>query len=291
MIAEARFSTELMQIEEVPEPLKTELRRAMKPRENFGLILYKPAETEGGEVSPPKVLAVTDDSLVFVEKSTEGPAHAMRCRFEDVTLVELSTLLLYGHLKIHFVQNNASNSLAMGHNLVAEDLYRHAATLILDRISDRYSSITSSNATSSTLMDKWPTPIRNAASASILSPNRPDSAAWWPTIHGGFGYELGPMGAVLAVNDRILIVQVEEAGPWNRVREQPTYGTIATYIPTNRLVQVHREPNSKFCIFELEMHARHGGERFSFMVPPDHRAAVGATLDAALAKPRAKSEM
>ena len=288
MIPETRFSSELLQIADVPEPLQTALRKSLHPKDIVSLLVYKPTETASGVTSAAKLLAVTNQGFVFVESGSDESSHITKCGFDAVLLIEVSTLLLYGHLKIHYVENKRCKSLSMEHNVVADDVYRRAVALMLEGIADRSSAAPASSGTDAVNLKSWPLPIRDAAAASILSTNVPNAAAWWPSVHGGFGYELAPMGAVLAVDDQIVVVIVEQAGPWNRVREAVTYGTIATYIPSNRLAELHPEHSPKFTIFELEMHARHGGERFSFMVPRTHEAPVEVAVEAALSTSRAK---
>jgi hypothetical protein len=56
------------------------------------------------------------------------------CKFDDTLFLELTSLILWGELKIHFASVGTSYCEAMRFNTVTEGLYREAIDLLLDRI-------------------------------------------------------------------------------------------------------------------------------------------------------------
>lgn len=285
MDAECRFSTELKKLSELPEPLETVLRQNLKSKESLKLLIYKPQETAGPEVSPPKALAVTDCGFVFGGLKDGRVNQAVRCDFEAVLLVELATLLLYGHLRIDYVQGEARGSIAMEYNSVSHDLYRRAAALVLkgaspaDAAGDRKSALPPLD------LDTWPNPIRRATEFVMLPGEAPEAGAWWSSVRAGFGHELAPTGALVARKSRLTVITLEQSGPWDRVRSEPAYGIIATYLPANRIarVDVHRTP--KLLLIEMQMHARHGGEQFQLAIPVERESAIKSVVDDVLPRP------
>lgn len=286
MVPETRFSSELDQVSELPEPLANVVWQHLTNHEVVSLLIHKPTEVAATEVSPPKVLAVTERGFIFVEKPDDEPAEVMHCSFDSVLLVELATLLLYGHLRIDFVENAQRRSVAMEYNSVAHELYRRAATLILDGASS--SSTKSAVRPQAVPLDtsNWPTSLRVAAEFGMLSPTPLYTAAWWPSVRGGFALELAPAGVLLAREDRLTVVLVEQSGPWDRVRAKPTFGYIATYLPAGRLFGFNVHPSPKLSVFNLEMHSHHGGEQFQLAVPPDREISVRRVIEDVLSRSR-----
>ena len=283
MSVEHRFSTELDRVDELPPPLAEAVGGQLHAREVVGLLIFKPAEQAGVSSSPPKALAVTDRGLIFAEAPDDGrPVRAERCPFDAVLLVELATLLLYGHLRVDYVgPAGARHLIGMEYNGVADALYRRAATLILEAIAPGRAA--PAPAAEPPTAD-WPEPIRRAVAFGKLSDAPAYAAACWPSVRGGFGFDLAPAGAVLARADWLSVVTLEQSGPWDRIRLEPTFGTIVTYVPASRIAAVASHPSPRLAVLELQVHARHGGEPFPLAVPVDNEAAVRAVIDAVVAR-------
>lgn len=282
MDTECRFSTELNNLSELPEPLATVLRQNLNSKETVELLIYKPQEAAGPEISPPKALAVTNRGFVFTGLKDGRVDQAVRCEFDAVLLVELATLLLYGHLRIDYVQGDRRGSIAMEYNSVSHDLYRRAASLVLAGASRHEAQREGTDSAPALDVSTWPKSIRRATEFAMLTGEPAEAGAWWSSVRAGFGHELAPAGAVVARKSRLTVVTLEQSGPWDRVRSEPAYGIIATYLPSNRIarIDVHRTP--KLLLLELEMHARHGGEQFQLAIPVDREAPIKSVVDGVL---------
>lgn len=287
MIEEQRFSTELNYIEAAPKAFQTAVLNSLVAGESIRLLIHKPEETAGGTTSPPKLLAITDRSFVFAELADDRDAIATRCELDRVVLVEQASLLLYGHLRVHFVIGGATRAVTLEHNMVAKDLYRRATQLLLD------DSASGRGARRSVVREpasvgeygSWPRLLLDAALESRLPGDQLEAAAWWPSVRGGFGYQLAPMGAILSAGGRFAVVRIEHASAWMQIRDEPTFGTIVTYVPGDRVAGVERHHGPRVTVYELRVHAHHAQEEFSFVVPPESEAGVERVLRAVTPMP------
>jgi hypothetical protein len=275
MNVETRFSSALEHVSHLPEPLASTVQWNLADDETISLLIYKPAEIAGSESSPPKVLAVTDRGFLFVEQSEGRAARVVHRDFDSVLLVEMATLLLYGHLRIDYI--------AMEYNAIAHDVYCRAATLILDNASATQSVHEDHGNRKPLDLSSWPTPIHRAAELGMLSHAPVYTAAWWPSVRAGFGQELAPAGTILARTHWLTVVTLEQSGPWDRVRSAPTFGLIATYLPADRIAKVEPHHSPRLTVFELELHVGNGGEHFRLAVPEDREASVRSVIDDVLA--------
>lgn len=283
MMPESRFSSELDDVRELPPPLGKVVSQHIRQHEIISLLIYKPAEQAGDSNSPPKALAITDRGLIFAQDIEGQSPQVVRADFDSLLLVELATLLLYGHLRIDFVEGGNRHNLAMEYNTVSHDLYRRAAALLLEGAAPKRSEPAIQNtALASPGMTDWPKPIRRAVESAILPDSTTFTAAWWPSHRRGFGHGLAPAGAILARQDRLTVVILEDSGPWNRVLGEPSYGSVVTFLPSDRIAQVSSQRAAPLTILELEMHASHGGERFQLAIPSDREAAVRTVIDGAI---------
>lgn len=278
MMPENRFSNELKNISELPEPFAKQMQQHLAPHENLNLLIFKPRETAGTETSPPKALAITSSHFIFAELPDGLSIRSVRCELSTVLLVELATLLLYGHLRIDYVERTIRHTVAMEYNSVSHELYRRAVYLILANAFPACDILKRPEPNNAFDLVSCPAPIRKAAEFAMLPGTPPQEGVWWSSIRSGFGHELAPAGIVLARDNRITIITLEQSGPWDRVRAEPTFGIIATYLPVDRIAKItsHRTPT--LTILDLNMHARHGGEVIQLAIPPDREEAVSSLI-------------
>jgi hypothetical protein len=280
MPAESRFSTELYTLHEAPSTLQSLVSAELRPDEPVRLIVHKPAEIAGGIATPPKLLAITDTGFVFAETTASGVPHVLRVGFESVLLVELATLLMYGRFKVDFAHRGVTRSVAMEFNTVAEPSYRRAAALVLAGASLAGYGPRDARAQDEPPLnlDCWPAGLRDAVAASILPGRPPRTGAWWHGIHGGFGWELAPAGAVISAGAELIIVVQEHAAPGGRLGPGPAFATIAAYLPSNHLGRVDSHSTETFSLLTLSLHGQHAHEPFQFIVPRQREPAVTAVV-------------
>jgi hypothetical protein len=278
------ISTEPQQIEDLPQPLSGALQEQLQEYEKVLQLVYKPRETMAMEQSPPKALAITPSAFVYAELVEADHCRVVRCEFDDVLLVELASMLLYGHLRIDYSQGTRRSMIAMEFNSVAHEIYRRAVKSILAGASNRITPWRELNPSVAVDFTNWPEPVRRAAEYMILSDRSSYRGTWWPSVRGGFAYELAPAGLVLSEGSRLTVITLEQSGPWDRVRSTPSFGIIATYLPADRIAKVGTHAGPELTIVELEMHARHGGERFRLVLPRDHESDVRVLLEELLSR-------
>ena len=171
MTIDDRFATKLESIDEVPEPLRGALIDNFLSPESVRLLIHAPAFLTSDHrspatgpavtptlVTPATVLALTSDGWLVASETEDGGTSVKKSDFDDTLLLELTSILLSGQLKIYFGAVGTSYSAIIDFDTVGEELYREAIDLILASI-DRTSAIA---AESSEFADGWrhSTPIR-----------------------------------------------------------------------------------------------------------------------------------
>src|SRR6516225_12272587 len=152
---DTRFATKLDSIDDVPEPMRGVLVEKVPSHESIRLLVHAPDPgllRGKRSVCPPRwsgmfvstkqeespisatLLAVTSEGWLVAWESEEGNVSVEECKFDDTLFLKLTSLILWGELKIHFASVGTSYCAAMRFNTVTEGLYPEAIDLLLDRI-------------------------------------------------------------------------------------------------------------------------------------------------------------
>src|SRR6516165_4681411 len=133
---DTRFATKLDSVDDVPEPMRGALVEKVPSHEQIRLLVHAPDILTNEEELPisATVLAVTGESWLVVSESEEGNVSVEDCKFDDTLFLELTSLILWGELKIHFAAVGTAYGAGMRFSTVTEGLYREAIDLLLDRI-------------------------------------------------------------------------------------------------------------------------------------------------------------
>lgn len=275
------FPRKLGSISEVPGRLLDALRSHHVAANAPRLIAYTPAISVGDENLPASVLLVTDTGwlLASAEDLDAGDVIVEGSPFSETLFVELTSIVLWGELKIDFAATGTSYSATMRFNTVEEALFHEAIDLILDGI-DRTHTKGEENRRVPEAVKDWPLKFRNEALDYLPKDQRLLAAVEWPAIVGGFRREIAPAGALL-VTERELVIIADEKTPEGHQGELAKYGGIITYFPLARLDDFHVGRQDRFGILALQVHARHGGERLEFLFPVDHELAISEAMEQA----------
>lgn len=119
---------------EAPEPFSGALVDHFRSPWSVSLIIYAPATATAGENGPATVRAVGEGGWVVVSGKEDGSVSVERCGFNDTLFLELTSILLWGQLKIDYASVAASSSAVGCFNTVGEEPYQQAIEAILGGI-------------------------------------------------------------------------------------------------------------------------------------------------------------
>lgn len=77
---------------------------------------------------------MTSVGWLLASETETGGVSIQKSNFRDTLFLELTSILLWGQLKIHFVMAGKSDIAILGFDKVGEKFYRDAIDLILDGI-------------------------------------------------------------------------------------------------------------------------------------------------------------
>jgi hypothetical protein len=271
------YPHKLDSIGEAPEEFSRTLESHLPSGEKIPLIIYAPATSVGEEKLPATVFGITNDGWLLASES-RGGVSVEKCKFDDTLLIELTSIVLEGQLKIDFASEGSSRSTAVQFSTVEERLYREAIDLLLEGIERSHASKSESDRSVEKVLKDWPLRFRNEAMQYLPKGQPLLAATQWPAILSGFQRELAPAGALLAT-ERELVLFADEKMPEGYEGEWAKYGGIITYFPLVRLADIQVKSQERFSVLALQVHASHGGETLEIMFPSDHREAVSKVME------------
>jgi hypothetical protein len=280
MDLDTRFASKLDNIADAPVAFRDAMAQYLPSPDCHRLLAYSPTFTTLGHRSPATLLAISSDRWLVASDDADGNVYVDECRFENTLLLELTTILLYGQLKIDFVADDEPRHSVVHFDTVMGKLYHEAVGLILDGV-DGLPTLPTAGPDESTaaVLEGWPLRFRNAVPESIPHGHRLLGAAQWPAVEGGFGRELAPAAALLATNREVVLISEEQS--WGSGRESK-YGTIVTHFPLVRLARHELHPHARFMILDLEMHASHGGGKLQIIIPTGWAERVSRVMEFAV---------
>jgi hypothetical protein len=128
------YPRKLESILEAPEQFSEALRSHLSASDGSRLILYAPSASVGEEKVPATVLVVSDDGWLLASENQDGDVSVEKCKFNDSLFLELTSIVLWGQLKIDYASTGTSYSAVTRFSTVEERLYREAIDLVLDGI-------------------------------------------------------------------------------------------------------------------------------------------------------------
>src|ERR1700729_2096800 len=98
-----RFPTKIDALKDVPQPLGKALRESLPAKGSVRFIVYAPLFSTADERSSATVLAVTSEGWLVASENESGGVSIQTSSFRDTLFLELTSILLWGQLNIHFV--------------------------------------------------------------------------------------------------------------------------------------------------------------------------------------------
>lgn len=281
MSAVRQFAKCTKNISELSSQFREALTERVSVTEDIKYLVFSPAYGTTNFRSLASVLCVTNRRWLIAFCANGGIANVVGCSYDSTLLVELTIILLYGQLKIDFVQDGDVKSTALHFNSVNEEMYSAPIEYILDSMDGQENVAVNAEQGTSAILDDWPMKLQNLSALYLSKKSQLLDGIWWDEIRGGFGREFGPTAAVLLTDRRIVVMAEEKTSRWFQFRRHAKYGAIITYFPLNRLAELRIEPHPRFCILEVYGYEGHGGERLDIMFPTEKCEAVSRVMEKA----------
>jgi hypothetical protein len=291
MEIDTRFPTKLNTVYDAPESFRSALVESLPPSEPIHLLVHAPAFTAGDEKSPATVLAVANNGWLVVSETEDGSATVQKSDFRDTLFLELTSILLFGQLRIAFAAVDTSRSVAIKFDTAEDELYREAIDLMLAGIDPALTGVADKDRIQTQVFRDWPMKVRNEAQRYCPKGQRLLAAVEWRAIFGSSQEQLAPAGALLITERELVVISDEQNSAAERPPESPaeepkeTIGGIITFVPRVRLVDFQVSHQESFDVLALQLHAAHGGEKLEIIFPSDDEKAISMAMEQMLLLP------
>jgi len=205
-----QFAACAKSITELSSPFREVLTERVSETEDLKHLIFSPSYGAANFQSLASVLCVTNRRWLIVLSEEDGHTTVAECSHETTLLVELTLILLYGQLKIDFVQDNEAKSAAVQFNSVMEDNYSEAIQYILDAIDGHKHAGMNSVQGQKAIFEGWPLKFRNFSILYMPKKSQLMDGVCWKEIRAGFGRELVPTAALLATERHIVVIAEEK---------------------------------------------------------------------------------
>jgi hypothetical protein len=279
-----RFPTKLDTVVDVPEPFRSALAEGLPSGETVRLIVHAPAFSTEEQKSPATVLLVTDNGWLLASETEQGGSTLQKSDFNNTLFLELTSIFLFGQLRIGFAAVSTSYSATVKFDTVENEFYREAIDLILTGIDPALGGGTGKAAGS--MFEGWPIKIRNEAERFAPTGQRFLDAVQWPAVFGAKKKQLAPHGGLLITERELVAISEEkESSPespldilaTNEPKEK--FGGIFTFVPRARISDFHVSHQEGVNVLALELHAEHGSQKLEFMFASDEEMAVRKAME------------
>jgi hypothetical protein len=287
MEIDTRFPTKLDSISDAPEPLRSALVESLSAQDSVRLLVHAPAFSAVDERTAASLLAVTKNGWFVASETEESGASVEKSDFSETLFLELTSMLLFGRLKIYFATVGTSYSATVKFDTVGENLYREAIDLMLAGIDPVLANAAEKDRKEASLFEAWPMKFQYEAERYWPKGQRLLTAIQWPAIFGGFQRELAPAGALLVTARELVLISEEKRSPRQLTGDDYEFGGIITFFPRVRLADFHVSHHERFGVLALQLHAAHGGEKLEIIFPSEDERAVSKAMEQVLASGRA----
>lgn len=282
MEIDTRFPTKLNSVSETPDPFRAALTEVLPSGEPVRLLLFAPAFQTEDEKSPATVLAVTNAGWV-VTLEAEGGVAVEKSDFSDTLFIELTPVLLECQLRIFFVAQDATHSVAIRFESVGDELYREAIDLILAGIDPKLTASPEQDRRNEDLMPEgWPLKFRNEARRFWPGGQRLVDAIQWSAVVDEAQQQLGPAGALLITERELVVISDEKKSsdePLSSDELEESLAGIITLVPRVRLAKFQVDRQGRAGILTLQLKGAHGGERLEFVFPSSDETVIFKAME------------
>ena len=282
MEIDTRFPTKLNTVYDAPESFRSALVESLPSGEPIRLLVHAPAFATGDEKSPATVLAVTNNGWLVASETEDGSATLEKSDFSNTLFLELTSIFLFGQLKIFFAAVSTSYSVTITFETVEDEVYREAIDLILAGIDPALTGVAGKDRSEASMFQAWPMKIRNEAHRFSPRGQRFLATVQWPAIFGGADRQPAPAGALLITERELVVISEEksasaESSSAEELKEK--FGGTITFVPRVRLTDFHVSHQENFDVLALELHAAHGEKKLEIIFSSDNERAVRKAME------------
>jgi hypothetical protein len=155
------YPRKLESISEAPKQFSEALGSHFSETDTFRLLLHAPPSSVGDEVVSATALVITEIGWVLASENPNGGISVEQCAFSDTLFLELTSIVLWGQLKIDYASTGISYSAAVRFSTVEQKYYREAIDLLLDGIERTRALKGERGGSVETEVKDWPYKFRN----------------------------------------------------------------------------------------------------------------------------------
>ncbi len=264
-------SHRLRTLSAAPEPLRDALREVLPDEGSARLLIYTPPSESNRMRHGAALLAVTDIGWMGIEHTKAGDCRIYCSDFAHVALVELTEILLYGALRIHFADGSMQRTFGLKFSTSTGSLYRDALVRILAGINDVEPGLPVDRGADLPLLDAVPRKFRNSAWEHAPPDEHLLAVTQWPAMvsdgNRWWQRELAPEGMFALYERELLLIAEERAWSWIRIGRVNKYGDVSTYCPRTRLTEVQLHKSEGNPLATLDVAVRAGGVSRTIEIP------------------------
>jgi hypothetical protein len=273
------FAAKLNSVDDAPEPLRDAMRSALHSHDTIQLLIFGPSQRTIGEAGPASLMAILEREWIIVTFCEDAGTQIYRCDFDDTLLLEMTDILLYGKLRVHFCSADRVHSVAIFFNTVMTQLYQQAIQLLLEGMDKPRQLAFREGRVLRAAVKDLPLKFKNGV-ANYL----PDGQRVLELIHSPavlrrrlaiFQRELSPEGVLVLTDKQLLFIAEEAARSGRHSYETAKYGYVVTYCPLSRIDAVDAKERQFLAVIEVKIR----GVALAFCFSPEKRAAVTALVD------------
>jgi hypothetical protein len=257
----------------------------LKPQDTIRWLIYGPIQKVAGKVSPASLLAILEHEWIAVVCGEDVEPAVHRCEFADTLLVEIINILLYGRLRLDFVKDGRTRSVAVEFNTVMDELYQEAVQILLGGMDGVCQAALDDSGKIYDVIKVLPLKFQNGILRYLPVGQQVLGFVHWPAVLERklkiFWRELAPEGVLVLTNSQLLVISEEKAW-W---RGQSKYGYVVTYCPLSRVEAIRLTEHNSFDAIDVEVLAHHIGEKLTIGFPCELKAAMEAFTELATSSP------
>jgi hypothetical protein len=275
------FAMSAKNIADLSSPFRETLIERVGATEKLQHLIYSPAFDTAKFRGLASVLCVTDQRWFIVLREDAGRVIVAESSYGSTLLVELTIILLYGQLKIDYLQDGKAKSVLLHFNTVTQNMYSEAVKAILDAIDAPRDGVMTPKLSGTALLSGWPLKFRNFSILYTPQNSQLLDGVCWEEMRGVFGRELAPAAALVVTDRHIIVIAEEKISRWFQFRRSTKYGAIISYLPLDRFTGFQIKLHRRSRVLELESRGNSGGETLDITIPPDKEEAVHRAMQKA----------
>jgi hypothetical protein len=278
-----RFARTLKSLSEAPAAMCVAMSSALAPGVAIRALIFSPGFRDiSGEKAT--LFAVLDDGWIIVSGMGAVPSHVDRAPFADTLSAELTSVLLFGQLKVDYASAGGARSAVITFNAVMERVYREAMRLVLDGAEGVAGAAAIADERLDGLLRNAPFKFRCAARECRPPAQRVRVVRCWPAAMAGrFGWrqrERAPQAMLMLTDREVICVAEQPAHWWMQLIKATRYGYVATFCPLARLKTWRIVADDEVATLALVLGAPRGGATVIVELPREEERAVAAVMEA-----------